>query len=127
MLLDLVQPFLRATVSLELAEISIPRCRFYYITPCTICIFHRSVIDCTFIARTEDLYVHTFYTSSFILIMLLDLVQSFLRATVSHEFTEVSIASMHSCLYDLDFSHVRLRLYLYCTDGWLVFLNSSHL
>ena len=33
----------------------------------------------------------------------------------------------HSCLYDLDFSHVRLRLYLYCTDGWLVFLNSLHL
>ena len=32
-----------------------------------------------------------------------------------------------SCLYDLDFSHVRLRLYLYCTDGWLVFLNSLHL
>ena len=59
--------------------------------------------------------------------MLLDLVPSFLRATVSHEFTEVSITSMHSCLYDLDFSHVRLRLYLYSTDGWLVFLNSLHL
>ena len=33
----------------------------------------------------------------------------------------------HSFLYDLDFSSVRLRLYLYCTDGWLVFLNSLHL
>ena len=30
-------------------------------------------------------------------------------------------------MYDLDFSHVRLRLYLYCTDGWLVCLNSLHL
>ena len=29
--------------------------------------------------------------------MLLDLVQSFLRATVSHEFTEVSITSFHAC------------------------------
>ena len=29
--------------------------------------------------------------------MLLDLVQSFLRYTVSHEFTEVSITSIHSC------------------------------
>ena len=28
---------------------------FYYITPCTIWIFHRSVIDCTFIALTEGL------------------------------------------------------------------------
>ena len=33
----------------------------------------------------------------------------------------------HSCLYELDFSHVRLRLFLYCTDRWLVFLNSLHL
>ena len=29
--------------------------------------------------------------------MLLDLVQSFLRATVSYEFTEVSITSIHAC------------------------------
>ena len=29
--------------------------------------------------------------------MLLDLVQPFLRATVSHEFTEVSITSIHAC------------------------------
>ena len=29
---------------------------FYYITPCTIWIFHRSVINCTFIAPTEVLY-----------------------------------------------------------------------
>ena len=33
----------------------------------------------------------------------------------------------HSYLYDLDISHVHLRLYLCCTDGWLVFLNSLHL
>ena len=58
--------------------------------------------------------------------MLFDLVQPFLRAAVSHEFTEVSITSIHA-VYDLDFSHVRLRLYLYFTDGWLVFLNSLHL
>ena len=37
-------------------------------TACRIGIFHRSVIDCTFIASTEDLYVHTLYTSSCILI-----------------------------------------------------------
>ena len=29
--------------------------------------------------------------------MLLDLVQSFLRATVSNKFTEVSITSIHAC------------------------------
>ena len=74
--------------------------------------------------------------------MLLDLVQSFLRATVefddgpvknpnragcnANEFTEVSITSIHACTIWI-FSHVRLRFYLYCTDGWLVFLNSLHL
>ena len=56
-----------------------------------------SVIDCTFIAPTEGLYflhsLHIWLYSH----MLLDLVQPFLRATVSHEFTEVSITSIHAC------------------------------
>ena len=50
MLLDLVQPFLRAEVSLEVAEISI---HGYYVTASTIGIIHSSINDCTFIAPTE--------------------------------------------------------------------------
>ena len=63
MLLALVQSFLRATVSNEFTEVSITS-----IHACTIWIFHMSVIDCTFIAPTEGLYLYTLYTSSFILI-----------------------------------------------------------
>ena len=48
-------------------------------------------------------------------------------ASYSEPWIHGSFYYKHSCLYDLDFSHVRLRLYLYCTDGWLVFLNSLHL
>ena len=55
--------------------------------------------------------------------MLLDLVQPFLRATVSHEF-HGGLYYKLSILNDLEYSHVRLRLYLYCTDEWLVLLNS---
>ena len=48
--------------------------------------------------------------------MLLDLVQSFLRATLSNEFTEVSITSMHACtiwilhtsVYDCTFNDRRI-------------------
>ena len=57
--------------------------------------------------------------------MLLNLVQSFLRATVSHEFTTLILQAFMPVRFG--FSHVRLRLYIYCTDGWLVFLNSLHL
>ena len=49
--LDLVQPFLRATVSHEFTEVSITS-----IHACTIWIFHTSVYDCTFIAPTDGLY-----------------------------------------------------------------------
>ena len=52
MLLDLVQPFLRATVSHELTEASITN-----IHACTIWIFHTSVYDCTFIAPADGLYL----------------------------------------------------------------------
>ena len=48
-------------------------------------------------------------------------------ASYSEPWIHGSFYYKHSYLYDLDFSHVRLRLYLYCTDGWLVFLNSLHL
>ena len=48
-------------------------------------------------------------------------------ASYSEPWIHGSFYYKHSCQYDLDFSHVRLRLYLYCTDGWLVFLNSLHL
>ena len=51
MLLYLVQPFLRATVSHELTEVSITR-----IHACATCIFHTSVYDCTYIALTDGLY-----------------------------------------------------------------------
>ena len=53
MLLDLVQPFLRAAMSLELAEISLRLYSFYYVTAGTIRIFHSSVNRCAFIAPTE--------------------------------------------------------------------------
>ena len=52
MLLDLVQPFLRAEVSLEFAEISI-RHGFYYGTASRIRIIHSLVTDCTVIAPTQ--------------------------------------------------------------------------
>ena len=58
--------------------------------------------------------------------MLLDLVQPFLRAKMSHEFTEVSITSIHACTIWIFHTSV-YDCYLYCTDGWLVFLNSLHL
>ena len=45
-------------------------------------------------------------------------------ASYNEPWTHGSFYYKHSCLYDLDFSHVRLRLCLHCTDGWLVFLNS---
>ena len=67
MLLGLVQPFLRAAVSLELAEISIPREFLLHYTLHDF-IFHRSVIDCTFFPPTVGLYFYTLYTTSFILI-----------------------------------------------------------
>ena len=41
----------------------------------------------------------------------------------SEQWIHGSFYYKHSCLYDLDLSHVRLRLHLYCTDGWLVFLK----
>ena len=67
MLLGLVQPFLQAAVSLELAEISIPREFLLHYTLHDL-IFHKSVIDYTFIAPTEGLYFYTLYTTSFNLI-----------------------------------------------------------
>ena len=86
MLLDLVQPFLRATVSHEFTEVSITS-----IHACTIWIFHTSVYDCTFIATDRWLVflnsLHLWLHSH----MLLDLVQPFLRAEVSLEFAEISI------------------------------------
>ena len=48
-------------------------------------------------------------------------------ASYSEPWIHGSFYYKHSYLYDLDFSHVRLRLYLYCTNGWLEFLNSLHL
>ena len=48
-------------------------------------------------------------------------------ASYSEPWIHGSFYYKHSFLYDLDFSSVRLRLYLYCTGGWLVFLNSLHL
>ena len=51
MLLNLVQSFLRATVSHEFTEVSITS-----VHACTILIFHTSVYDCTFIAPTYGLY-----------------------------------------------------------------------
>ena len=48
-------------------------------------------------------------------------------ASYSEPWIHGSFYYKHSSLYDLDFSQVRLRLYLYCIDGWLVFLNSLHL
>ena len=53
MLRDLVQPFLRAEVSLELAEIYIRWWFLYYVTVIRIRIIHSSVNDCTFIAPTK--------------------------------------------------------------------------
>ena len=50
MLLDLVQPFLRAEVSLELAVFSIRR---WFLLRYRIRIIRSSVTDCTFIAPTE--------------------------------------------------------------------------
>ena len=50
MLLDLVQPFLRAEVSLEFAEISI---RQWFLLPSRIRIIHSFVNDCTVIAPTQ--------------------------------------------------------------------------
>ena len=58
--------------------------------------------------------------------MLLNLLQHFFRATVSVQFAEISIKNMHNNLFDLGFSHVRPRLYFYCTDRGLIFFNSSH-
>ena len=52
MLRDLVQPFLRATVSQEFTEVSITS-----IHARTIWIFHTSVYDYTFIAPTDGLYL----------------------------------------------------------------------
>ena len=48
-------------------------------------------------------------------------------ASYSEPWIHGSFYYKHSCLYDLDFSHIHLRFYLCCTDGWLVFLNSLHL
>ena len=48
-------------------------------------------------------------------------------ASYSEPWIHGSFYYKHSFLYDLDFSSVRLRLYLYCTVKWLVFLNSLHL
>ena len=48
-------------------------------------------------------------------------------ASYSEPWIHGSFYYKHSCLYDLDFSSVRLRLYLHCTVGRLVFLNSLHL
>ena len=62
--------------------------------------------------------------------MLLDLVQPFMRAAVSLEHAEMSIPLqflLHYTLQDLDFSQVRHRLYLHCTDRRFVFLHSLHL
>ena len=59
MLLDLVQPLLRAAVSLELAEISIPRLFLLHYNLHDLD-FHMSVIDCTFVALTEGLYFTLF-------------------------------------------------------------------
>ena len=115
MLLELVQPFLRATVSLEFAEISIGSfnlqpARFgYFIGPSTIVpSLHRPKV-CIFKLFTP--------LASF---MLRDLVQPFFRATVSLELAEFQQADRfyykHYSLYYLGFSHVRPRLYLHCTD-----------
>ena len=51
MLLYLVQPFLRATVSHEFTEVSITS-----IHACATRIFQTPVYDCTFIAPTEGLH-----------------------------------------------------------------------
>jgi len=63
--------------------------------------------------------------------MLIDLVQLFLRATVSLELGELS-TNWHFLLRTLQtvrfgFSQVRPRRYLYFTDWRLVFLNSLYL
>ena len=58
--------------------------------------------------------------------MLLDLVQSFLRATVSNEFTEVSITSIHAYTIWIFHTPVYDCTFIVPTDGWY-FLNSLHL
>ena len=52
MLFDLVQPFLRAEVSLDLLKFLYAN-GYYYVTAFGIRIIHSSVTDCTFTAKTE--------------------------------------------------------------------------
>ena len=116
MLLGLVQPFLRIAVSLEHAEISIPR-EF---------LLHYTLHYLDFSQVRHRLYLHytdrrfVFLNSLHLLIyshMLLDLVQPFLRATVSHEFTEVSITSIHTCTIWIFHKSVYDCTFIAPTDG----------
>ena len=50
--------------------------------------------------------------------MLLDLVQSFLRATVSNELLEVSITSIHACTIWIFRTSVYDGTFIAPTDGW---------
>ena len=66
MLLDLVPPLLRATLSVEWAEIAIDSA-YRPFTACTIWIHHRFVHDCTFIAPTatiEHFLLHSTFTAT---------------------------------------------------------------
>ena len=131
MLLGLVQPFLRAAVSLELAEISIPRGFLLHYTLHDL-IFHRSVSIVPSLHR-QKLCIFTLFTP----------LALFSYATWSSTiflaswrfglplnffiFTDlVSITSIHACMIRIFHTSV-YRLFLHCTDVLLVFLNSLHL
>ena len=97
---------------------------FYYITPCTIWFFtgpssivpslHRQKV-CIFTLFTPlALFSYATWSSTIFL------------ASYSGAWIHGSFYYKHSCLYDLDFSHVRQRLYHCCTEVWLVFLNCLH-
>ena len=124
MLLGLVKPFLRAAVSLELAEISIPREFLLHYTLYDL-IFHRSVSIVPSLHR-QKVGIFTLFTP-LALFWYATCSSTIFLASYSGSWIHGSFYYKHSCLYDLDFSHVRLRLYLCCTDVWLVFLNSLHL
>ena len=95
MLRDLVQPFLRATVSQEFTEVSITSIqpvRFGFFTlPSTIVpLLHRRMAC-----------IYKLFTPLASFSVLLDLVQPFLRAEVSLEFAKISIRQWFLLHYSL--------------------------
>ena len=113
MLFDLVQSLLRAAVSLELVEISVLSITLHPANLDFSQVRHRLYLHCT---DRRFVLLHSLHLKIYSH-MLLDLVQPFLRAIVSHEFTEVSITSTHACTIWIFHTSVYDCTFIAPTDG----------